>query len=761
MHAGDMAWVLPELVWHLEDLRVGMSLPEPLHRAARVEVRQGRARAAPAATSSSPAIRGATSCVAGLRGADEFERALLRLLEPARPGRRARVRSSRPTSRGARRRPAAFDVFREALAPAAGLDPLAKALYFEAKTFLHGLLVVEDRVSMAHSLEVRVPFLDNALVDARAADPVAPEARRRRRQALLRERDARRCCRPRSSRSRKQGFSPPDESWYRGPTMDYIRELLLDPRTPRARLLPAGGVQRVLEEHARGPRQPPAADLVAALLRVVEPALRRRRARRTAQRLARGSRAPARLDPADASPAPRRPARAPRRRPRVPTLARLAVVVAPLARLRTRASGRAILWGTTPIANLRNSVAADRAVRATRASRSSTASTTRPTARRSTMSGSRSAVSRAAAARPVPRVRLGGAALRRLLLLLRRRPARGDAVLAARSCRCCGSPARGSSSGRTAATRAFPSTTRARGGWHAYSDVPAGAEDRDEADVRAHLDGVRPLGERRARLRRPRRGPAAARRRAAVPVRRDAAGDPSRRPDDGVVRVVHAPNHPHYKGTRYLEAAVAALRAEGLPRRARAGAGSLERGGAARVRARGRRRRPVPDRRVRALRDRGDGARQAGALLPQPALRPVPPGVGGRADRQRDPGHARTTSCAASCSTRTPRGARRTRARVRPARPLARVFGERMAGLYEVVWPSRRNDGSTAADPDLGPRERPLVVPAEGAEPSLDGLDAAEDPAAVRRLHARAHDFGERDPRTRVGPGDVVGRSSW
>ena len=30
---------------------------------------------------------------------------------------------------------------------------------------------------------------------------------------------------------RKQGFSPPDESWYRGPTMDYIQEMLLDPRT--------------------------------------------------------------------------------------------------------------------------------------------------------------------------------------------------------------------------------------------------------------------------------------------------------------------------------------------------------------------------------------------------------------------------------------------------------------------------------------------------------------------------------------------------
>ena len=39
------------------------------------------------------------------------------------------------------------------------------SLYFEAKTFLHGLLVVEDKLSMAQSLESRVPFLDNDLVD--------------------------------------------------------------------------------------------------------------------------------------------------------------------------------------------------------------------------------------------------------------------------------------------------------------------------------------------------------------------------------------------------------------------------------------------------------------------------------------------------------------------------------------------------------------------------------------------------------------------
>src|SRR3972149_2138635 len=44
-------------------------------------------------------------------------------------------------------------------------DYVNASLYFELKTFLHGLLVVEDKLSMAHSLETRAPFLDNDLVD--------------------------------------------------------------------------------------------------------------------------------------------------------------------------------------------------------------------------------------------------------------------------------------------------------------------------------------------------------------------------------------------------------------------------------------------------------------------------------------------------------------------------------------------------------------------------------------------------------------------
>jgi asparagine synthase (glutamine-hydrolysing) len=51
-------------------------------------------------------------------------------------------------------------------------DYINKSLYFEAKTFLHGFLIVEDKVSMAHSLEGRLPFLDNDLVDFATSIPV-------------------------------------------------------------------------------------------------------------------------------------------------------------------------------------------------------------------------------------------------------------------------------------------------------------------------------------------------------------------------------------------------------------------------------------------------------------------------------------------------------------------------------------------------------------------------------------------------------------
>jgi glycosyltransferase involved in cell wall biosynthesis len=110
----------------------------------------------------------------------------------------------------------------------------------------------------------------------------------------------------------------------------------------------------------------------------------------------------------------------------------------------------------------------------------------------------------------------------------------------------------------------LPSRTRAIDGWHAYSDVPRGEEDRDETEV-AERVGV--LG----------RGADA------ILGSADLAEDlprvdgmfsfpididewrPVAPPHEEIVRVVHAPNHPHYKGTQYVQAAVEQLRAEGEP----------------------------------------------------------------------------------------------------------------------------------------------------------------------------------------------------
>lgn len=78
---------------------------------------------------------------------------------------RAKWNRSLPLSRGRRRPPANG----QRLQPA---HDGSASLYFEARKFLHGLFVGEDKLSMAHSPETRVPFLVNDLVDFAMRWPV-------------------------------------------------------------------------------------------------------------------------------------------------------------------------------------------------------------------------------------------------------------------------------------------------------------------------------------------------------------------------------------------------------------------------------------------------------------------------------------------------------------------------------------------------------------------------------------------------------------
>jgi len=153
-------------------------------------------------------------------------------------------------------------------------DYINHSLYFEAKTFLHGLLVVEDKLSMAHSLEARVPFLDNDLVDFAMKVPVRLKLRNlgevirinenepglKTKKFFQKARDGKRLMRrvmekyvPEDiSGAEKQGFSAPDASWFRGESITYVRKMLYDGNARIYDILDQRAVHQLLDEHLQG-----------------------------------------------------------------------------------------------------------------------------------------------------------------------------------------------------------------------------------------------------------------------------------------------------------------------------------------------------------------------------------------------------------------------------------------------------------------------------------------------------------------------------
>ena len=249
MHAGDMAWVLPELIWHLEDLRVGMCYQN--HYIARLTSKF--VTVALAGTGGDELFAGYPwryKLVEDAHDPAEFERRHYNYWTRLVPDAEKQEFFS-PATWETMRSGAPLEAYRAVIAPAADLDPATRALYFEAKTFLHGLLVVEDRVSMANSLEARVPFLDNELVEIALRIPARLQYDASSGKRILRE--AMQGLLPQEVLGKaKQGFSPPDESWYRGPTMEYIQGMLLDPRTTGRGYFQAPWIERMLADHASG-----------------------------------------------------------------------------------------------------------------------------------------------------------------------------------------------------------------------------------------------------------------------------------------------------------------------------------------------------------------------------------------------------------------------------------------------------------------------------------------------------------------------------
>ncbi|MFZ4590868.1 MAG: asparagine synthase (glutamine-hydrolyzing) [Ignavibacteria bacterium] len=277
INAGDLKWSLPKVVWHLEDLRVGMSYPNYYI--------------------SKLASKFVKVCLQGTGGDELFG---------GYPWRYYRVFQSLSKNEFFENYYAYWQrlvpdsdktlLFQENVLKSIDINSpkeifksvfdgnnklsynspeqhIQNSLYFEIKTFLNGLLIVGDKLSMAHSLEERYPFLDNNLVDIAQSIPVRHKlssleneitkinenALKDKKRTLLYKNhdDGKNVLRkamtdfvPERILSRKkQGFSAPDESWYRGENANYVKELLLNKDVVSFEFIDKKYIERIIDEH--------------------------------------------------------------------------------------------------------------------------------------------------------------------------------------------------------------------------------------------------------------------------------------------------------------------------------------------------------------------------------------------------------------------------------------------------------------------------------------------------------------------------------
>ncbi|MBT8461677.1 MAG: asparagine synthase C-terminal domain-containing protein, partial [Gemmatimonadetes bacterium] len=131
----------------------------------------------------------------------------------------------------------------------AARDPINARLAIDRELFLPGdLLPKVDRMSMAHSLEVRVPYLDNEVADFMLTLPGQFKQSLLRDKIILREVAA--ALLPKSGAlRRKRGFEVPIDDWLRGPLRPALTDLLAPDLVDRQRVLRSSEVTRMVDAH--------------------------------------------------------------------------------------------------------------------------------------------------------------------------------------------------------------------------------------------------------------------------------------------------------------------------------------------------------------------------------------------------------------------------------------------------------------------------------------------------------------------------------
>lgn len=274
MNAGDIRWSLPKLVYHLEDLRVGMSYPN--YYISRL------------------ASKFVKVCLQGTGGDelfggypwryykvfdsltqqdffDQYYEFWQRLVPDADKEKLFTKEVFENIDIDEPRR--VFErvfTFNDKLKYDTPEQHINNSLYFEIKTFLPGLFLVGDKLAMAHGLEERFPFMDNDLVDFAMRVPVKHklgnlekeiskiDENKEQKKKVYREFDDGKNVLRKAMKDfipdeiinrKKQGFSSPDESWYRGENAAYVKDLLLTENTVSTKYINKEYIIKIVNEH--------------------------------------------------------------------------------------------------------------------------------------------------------------------------------------------------------------------------------------------------------------------------------------------------------------------------------------------------------------------------------------------------------------------------------------------------------------------------------------------------------------------------------
>jgi asparagine synthase (glutamine-hydrolysing) len=147
------------------------------------------------------------------------------------------------------------DVIRTPFAAGAAGDNLARALRTDLQMYMvDDILTLTDRLSMWHSLELRVPYLDHRLVELMQTVPTSLKIRGTTQKYLLKK-IAERWLPHEMIYHRKQGFEAPMGYWLRGPLLGYFYSVVNESAARRLGCFDFTRIRQLRDEHVDGRRK--------------------------------------------------------------------------------------------------------------------------------------------------------------------------------------------------------------------------------------------------------------------------------------------------------------------------------------------------------------------------------------------------------------------------------------------------------------------------------------------------------------------------